>query len=241
VTEPERYFFLHIPKTAGIALNARLRHQFGENAMYPFPADRLLPGTPIEVGYLKERFDAHRSQIRVVTGHFPLCVTDVLGVPFRTFTVLRNPVERILSLLRHHRQRVERFQERPLEEIYDDPFVLHGLIHNYMVKVFSLTADEMKAGAKTMVAYNRDRLARAQENLECRVELIGFQEHFEDFCERLAARFGWEQLGEPSFPNRTAPVDVSDEFQERIARDNEMDIELYGFAQQLVGRPCAPS
>jgi hypothetical protein len=235
VTEPERYFFLHIPKTAGMALYRRLRHHFGADAIYPLPADRDLPGVPGDVGYLEQRFDAHHDEIQVVTGHFPLCVTEVLGVPFRTITLLRDPVERILSLLRHHEQRVDRFREIPLEEIYSDPFVLHGLVHNYMVKVLSLTSAEMTHGARTMVSYNRDRLERAQQNLERRIEVVGLQEDFEEFCGRLAARFGWE-LGEPSFPNRTAPVEVSDEFRKRVAHDNDMDIELYRFAEQLVGR-----
>lgn len=235
MTDPQRYFFLHIPKTAGIALYGRLRNHFGADAIYPLPADRSLVAASGDVAFLKASFDSHRNQLRVVTGHFPLCVTDVLGERFRTFTVLRDPVERTLSLLRHHRQRVERFRDLPLEEIYRDPIVLHGLIHNYMVKLLSLTPDEMPThGARTMVPYDRDRLERAKQNLQLRVEVVGLQEHFEEFCERLAARFGWD-LGEPVFRNRTKPVDVSSEFRERIARDNEMDVELYRFAAQLVG------
>jgi hypothetical protein len=234
VTEAERYFFLHIPKTAGIALYGRLRNHFGADAIYPLPAERSLVGASGDVAFLRRSFDTHHDQIRLVTGHFPLCVTEVLGGSFRTFTLLRDPVERTLSLLRHHRQRVERFRELPLEEIYSDPVVLHGLIHNYMVKLLTLTPDEMPAhGALTMVPYTHDRLERAQQNLQLRVEVVGLQEHFEEFCGRLAARFGWE-LGEPTFPNRTEPVDVGGELRERIAHDNAMDVELYHFAEQLV-------
>ena len=40
----------------------------------------------------------------MVTGHFPLCTTELLGGAFTTFTVLRDPVERTLSYLRHHRK-----------------------------------------------------------------------------------------------------------------------------------------
>ncbi len=52
---------------------------------------------------LLERWKARRDEIRVVTGHFPLCVTELLDADFATFTVLRDPVERTLSYLRHHR------------------------------------------------------------------------------------------------------------------------------------------
>ena len=34
--------------------------------------------------------------------------------------------------------------------------------------------------------------------------------------------------------NRTAPSEVSDAFRTQIARDNELDVELYEFARELV-------
>ena len=54
----------------------------------------------------------------MVTGHFPLCAAEVLGVPFTTFTLLREPVERTLSLLRHRRERRAGAGRASLEEIY---------------------------------------------------------------------------------------------------------------------------
>ena len=68
---------------------------------------------------------------------------------------------------------------------------------------------------------------------------MGFQEQFDDFCANSAVRFGWD-LGEPEIVNASAPVEVSDSFRARIAEDNALDIELYGFAKQLLatrGRP----
>jgi hypothetical protein len=62
---------------------------------------------------------------------------------------------------------------------------------------------------------------------------VGLQEHFEDFCDELTARFGW-RLGAPERVNATAEVEVSDSLRTRIAEDNALDVELYEFAKRLV-------
>jgi hypothetical protein len=59
------------------------------------------------------------------------------------------------------------------------------------------------------------------------------QDRFEEFCDELAARFGWK-LGEPMHANRTVPEQVSASFRARIERDNAMDLELYEYARDLV-------
>jgi hypothetical protein len=65
-----------------------------------------------------------------------------------------------------------------------------------------------------------------------RIDVWGVQESFEDLCDELARRFGWN-LGAPRYANRTTPLAVTDDFRERIARDNALDVELYRYAQGL--------
>jgi Sulfotransferase family len=233
--EPQRFFFVHLQKTAGTALFRRLRIQFGLRAVYPMPEYQGSPETSLGVDELRRRWAEHRDDIRVVTGHFPLCVTELLDAPFTTFTVLREPVERALSFLRHQRQEEPRFHDATLEEIYADPVCREGLIRNHMVRMLSLTVDEMTEGALTPVVVDDARLERAQANLAHRIDVVGVQERFEEFCEELTARFGWD-LGDPQFANRSAPAEVDDELRERIAADNAMDLALYRFAlDEVVG------
>jgi hypothetical protein len=232
--QPHRYFFVHMQKTAGMALRRRLINHFGEVAVYP---TRGVDGTdPVElvlsIDHLRERLAARGDQIRVVTGHFPLCTAELIDGRFTTLTLLREPVERTLSYLRHHRENERADRHRPLEEIYDDPFRFHGLAHNHMTKMLSLTPAEMTAGMLTPVEFNRDHLERAKEAL-AGVDAVGFQEHFEHFCDELAARFGW-RLGEPETVNTSAPVEVPESLRARIAEDNAFDLELYEFAKQLL-------
>ncbi len=233
--EPTRFFFVHLQKTGGTALFRRMRNHFGRQAVYPMPEYQGSPETALGVDLLCARFAAHRDEIRVVTGHFPLCVTELLGVPFTTFTVLRDPVERALSFLRHQRKEEPRFAEASLADIYADPVCRDGLIRNHMVRMLSLTTEEMTEGALTPVIVDEARLERAKANLEERVDVVGWQENFDEFCEELTSRFGWD-LGEPQFANRTSPSEVDDELARRIAKDNEVDAAFYRFSRDLRAR-----
>jgi hypothetical protein len=229
---PQRFFFAHVQKTAGTTLNKRMQRHFGRSAVYP---DRNIDGeivaSVISVEHLLARWRTRSDEIRVVTGHFPLCTTELLGGEFTTLTLLREPVERTLSYLRHHRRMTEEDRDKPLEEIYTDPFRFHGLVHNHMVKMFSLTPSEMTDGVLTQVDFPRNRLEHAKEHLAT-VDVVGVQERFDEFCEELTERFDW-RLGDPVHTNRTDATEASEVFRSRIAKDNAMDAELYDFAKQL--------
>ncbi|HRW36825.1 MAG: hypothetical protein KDB04_13240 [Acidimicrobiales bacterium] len=229
----DRFFFLHLQKTAGTTVLRRLRPAFAdERAVYPAAGDGPVPENVLMVDHLLARWQARGDEVQVVTGHFPLCTTELLGGPWRTFTVLRDPVERTLSYLRHHRALTPADAEVPLEEIYDDPFRFEGLIHNHMVKMLALRPDEMVAGAMTRVTFGPEHLARAVDALEA-IEVIGVQDQLEAFCDALTARFGWA-LGPPQFSNRTRAEPVPESFRRRIAADSALDVELWDHARRLL-------
>lgn len=224
----EKYFFLHLHKTAGTALWNRLQHAFSERELYPAPGDGTKPNETLVVEDMVAVYERRGHEIRVVTGHFPLCSTELLGGGFRTFTVLRDPVERVLSAIRQHRQAHQ--LEADLEKIYEEP-LRQLMVRNHMTKMLSLTVDEMTDGCLTDVEFTDERLARAKAALAT-IDVVGFQDDFDDFCERLAAEFGWD-LGRRRVANRTQPMEVSETFRARIAADNASDIALYEFATTL--------
>ena len=245
---PDRYFFVHVQKTAGTSLIGRLRNHFPERAVYPHPDDGDIVDCVISVDHLVERWRARGHEIRLLTGHFPLCVAEVLDVDFATFTLLRHPLDRTLSYLSHHR-RSAGASSLPLAEVYDDAFRFEGLVHNHMVKMFSLEPDEMTAGALTRVTFTRQRLERAKERL-AGVDVVGLQERFDEFCGVLVGRYGFD-LGDTIRANATRRRDAErpPELCERILDDNALDVELYDFAVALVeerrgddvaGRPATP-
>jgi hypothetical protein len=228
---PDRFFFVHVQKTAGTSLIKRLQRHFDEPEVYPNESDGDIVACVISVEHLLARWRARGHEIRLVSGHFPLCTTELLGGDFTTLTVVREPIERTLSYLRHHRKVTPADRDASLEAIYDDSFRFHGLVHNHMVKMFSLTLEEMTDGALTRVDFTEERLERAKERL-AGINALGLQEHFEEFCADLSRQFG-RSLDTPRRMNITEPCEVSDAFRKRIAEDNAMDVELYRFAQRL--------
>lgn len=233
MTELPRYFFVHIQKAAGTSLHRSLRGLFGPEALYPLPEDARTRDAQIDVELLREVWARERHRLRVLTGHFPLCTGEVLGESFRTFTILREPVARTLSFLRHRKLRHPELADTPMEEIYGNPKVLHSLIHNHMVKMLGITPELMTHGVLTMAGFEDGYLERAKDNLE-RIDVWGLQEDYPTFHRELEATFGWD-LGPELRVNTTETESepVTERFVERILRDNALDVALYDHAVRL--------
>jgi hypothetical protein len=232
----ERFFNVHVQKTAGTSLRLRVQHHFGDRGVYPDASDGMHDvESSLSIPHLRERFGARGDEIRFVTGHFPFCTPELLDAEFTMLTVLRDPVERTLSFLRHRRDDTG----RSLEAIYEDPWEYETSIHNFMVKVLSLTPDEAAAAwVMTHVEFTPDRLERAKQALAS-TGAFGLQERFEEFCEVLERRYGWD-LGPPLRENTTAPMRAPDALRARIAADNAMDVELYEYARELYAERFEP-
>ena len=237
--DDRRFFFVHVQKAAGTSLLRRFRRVFTEEQIYPDDSDghQHTVAPQIMPEQLVARWAVRGDRIRLVTGHLPLCTTELVDVPFTTLTVVREPVERTLSYLRHHRWFHPEDADRPLEEIYEDPFRYHGMIHNHMVKLFGMTVEEMTSGMLTHIEFTPEHLARAKAGLAS-VDVVGLQDDFEGFCRELEDRFGWD-LGKPVRANTTEPADIPASLVERIAADNALDAELYRFAVDLVADRAA--
>jgi Sulfotransferase family len=234
--QPRRFFFVHMQKTGGVSLYMRMQREFGEEAVYPAKSDGDAVGVAPQLmtDVLLERWARRRDQIRVVTGHFPLCTIELLDADFATFTVLRDPVERTLSYLRHHRKTKPPDSELALEEIYEDPGNFRHFIDNHMVKMLSMRPEEMTDGMMSVVDLDDRRLRIARKALEG-MDAFGLQGDLEGFAQRLEGLYGWN-LGPPVHENVTEQSEVPASFRRRIIEDNRLDMELYEHARRLLGR-----
>lgn len=233
-----RFFVAHMQKTAGTTLRDRLRSTFREEQIYPNGSDgpdaRI---SVISVSHLQDRWAARGDEIRLLTGHFPVRTIELLpgDVPFVTITVLRDPVERTLSFLRHQGARRQRgaTEDTPLVEIYEDPFRFEAMIQNHMTRMLSLAPDEMGPGDGVLAAvpYTPERLALAKEAL-AGLPVFGLQHRLDELCEELGRRYGLE-TGAPLRSNTTEPGDVEQSLLDRIVEDNALDVELYDYACRL--------
>jgi hypothetical protein len=234
--EGTRLFVAHMQKTAGTSLRDRLRATFAESEIYPNATDGPDARVAvISIGHLRARWAARGADIRLLTGHFPVRTVELLDSPFVTVTVLRHPVDRTLSFLRHQAARRQRgaTEDTPLAEIYEDPFRFEAMIQNHMVRMLSLSPEEMVPGdgVLTSVPYTRARLDQAKDALAA-LDLFGLQEHFDEFCGELGDRFGLD-VGAPLRSNTTEAANEPTGLEDRIMEDNALDMELYEHACKL--------
>jgi hypothetical protein len=239
---PRRFFYVHVQKAAGTEIRERLKAHFAPEAMYPDRSDGDLAtvAPQVSVAQLLARWAVRRDQIEIITGHFPYATPALLDADFVTLSVLREPVERVLSHLRHHRKLTPGADDLSLEALYDE-VLTPEFFHNHMVKMFSLTADEVAESAALdrwavlkVIDLTPQRVADAKANVE-QLDVLGLQDRLEEFCAELTARFGWD-LGAPLHANRTSPEDAPAALRRRIAADNALDAELWEHARAVYAR-----
>lgn len=232
-----RYFFVHCQKTAGTSLMSQLQVILGPENICPSESTKKADGpmSILSLNSLKRYLEIGGPDIRLVSGHFPYCTRDLIGPSWQTFTILRDPVERTLSFLRHVRKMTPELKTASLEEIYEDPIRFHGLIHNHMVKMFSLPLSPDLDTVMAHIEFNEDHLTTARQNLR-QVDVIGLQEDYGSFCVRLKGRFGWDI--DPNIRQNTTRTSetINPEFLRRIMQDNHLDIRFYKYAQKLIAQ-----
>ncbi|MDH3705099.1 MAG: sulfotransferase family 2 domain-containing protein [Acidimicrobiia bacterium] len=231
MTDTQRFLFIHVMKTAGATFRQHLRHTFDPAERYPNPELETVPAVEFNllVDYVSGLPAERRQAIRSYAGHFPYLLAARLPQPVRTYTILRDPVDRVLSYLK---QRRGELGASSLDEVYDDEFTRQTLLDNHQVKVFSLTEDDRPESIMDIVRLDDDRLQAACANLD-RIDVVGVTERYPEFCAQIERQFGWT-LGPVPDRRVAEPVDVSDSLRARIAVDNTLDLELHRYATSLV-------
>ncbi len=229
--EDGRVFFMHIMKTAGTTLARQFELVFDPHDVYPSaPRGQGYAAQYWQIGSLKDVPEEQMERLKLVHGHFPLIVADLIR-PQHTITLLRHPVERVVSHLRHHRRHRPEMREKPFEEIYEDPWLQPCYFTNYQVKQFAFRWEDDPKGHLDVIPIDEDRYRLALANLD-RVDMVGFTDRYDEFIGLLDRRFGWS-LPEVK-PMQVAPyrATVPDSLLARIEADNSADIEFYEAARR---------
>lgn len=233
------FLFLHVMKTGGTSLLWNLAANFPPPQMEPEMAfgkgGSERPPTYGRVDLLMDMAPERRRELRLVAGHFPYAVVDLVQ-PDVVFTILRHPVQRTVSLLKQLKRYQPATSDRSLEELYEDPYASALLIRDYQSKLFALQMGEpgVPDNFAHMADYPMDaeRLERAKANLE-QVDVIGLHERYDEFLATLSDRFGWRFERHIRARRATEPWEPSRALLRRIEEDNEADMAFYEHARSL--------
>lgn len=246
--------FQHISKTAGSTL--------GEILVRNFPPDqrlRLAPGPTVSVLGTWPTSDVASAvaayeiddlaRVRLVYGHVGFGVHTVLPRPARYFTLLRDPVERLVSGFYYSlpRHQAETGEPVTLEEyVFRKRHYDLGL-NNLQTRVLSGLPDLDPAGGVTTEnsrPITEADFALANRNLERHYSLVGITEQFDEFLVVLAALMDrplrdvvYRRLNVTS--SRPPLDEIPPSVVAEIERHNTYDRRLYGLACQMFASQVA--
>jgi hypothetical protein len=215
----EALIFLHIPKSAGTTLNRLIEWEYPIRQMYSVD--------PVFFRWSRARLwrlpQQRLQRFRVFKGHMPFGLHEVLPQPATYITVMRGPVERVLSayfFMKNYVLHPNYWKFRRERWTLED-FVRRSPRENVQTK--------MIAGADYDAPCTAETLAKAKENLRY-FTVLGLTERFEESLALMKLRFGWRLESYSSFNvTRTRPKkpDLPQSTLNLIAERNRFDIELY--------------
>lgn len=246
--------YLHIPKTGGTTLrkfqlynNYHTKHRFKaeifagktrlNDGIFYYPVGFYNKDQNLAVPRPMRRALA-RKDIRAVTGHFCFGVHRYLAGPSTYITLVRNPVDRIVSLYYHIRRWASPdpglhakiiSQGTSLDEFVTN-FSLRELFNDQTRRI---SGCEPQEGRQSKLALNK-----ARDNLRQHFSVVGVTERFNETLILLKRIFGWtEDLRYyPKHVTRGRPTsgDLPPSSVAAIMERNESDLELHRFALELL-------
>lgn len=218
--------FVHVMKTGGTSLVKTARERLGPNRCWP-PEHADGAGLYSDPEALRCLDPREREKIRFFSGHLPYVAVHLSGADI-SMTVLRDPVDRAISLLRQ-RQRIEPdLAEASLDEIFDDIWKRGMLIWEYQVRQFAKGLDDDPLHVRGLVIDDR-AMARAQEHLS-QVTVLGLHDRYDEFERTVAEVMGWPHEPFPRLRVSQPGPPASEELRARIAEENPADMEFYRWA-----------
>ena len=183
--------------------------------------------------------EEQRKKIKVLMGHFGYGWHKFLPQPSTYITILRDPIDRVISHYYFIRKnpddpRNEEVQEMSLEDFVSSGFSLD--IDNGQTRIMSGVdngPDEMFIGFGHC---STDILEIAKKNMREHFSFVGFTERFNESMILLERILGWNipfYVKRKVNRDRLPKQDIPKSTLKCIEKYNELDIELYRFAKEI--------
>lgn len=223
--------FAHMPKAAGISLNVVMRKQY--------PSDSVLEIDPhvhrkIRYGNLMNMPLRQTLQLKAVSGHELFEIHEWIPNPFIYITVLRDPVERVLSFYSY-------ILSSPTHHMHNEMVSTNMSLDDFLSwqrsagEVMNLQCKLLSSKYPYRESHMPTVFAKAKNNLETYF-LVGLTEQLGEALDLFTKVFHWNNVTierENVTPNRIHRKDVSPSVIQKIEQANEYDMELYEIGKRL--------
>lgn len=249
MNEPINYhFFLHIPKTAGTSIRELLDARFDPERSIPTIADmrEKWGGVYPSIPQLLDLPEQTWRTAQLLRGHYYLQVADRFPRRPVCLTMLREPVARSISTVRHILRNAPRYDGRSLGDLVSDREFMLKNVANMQTKLLGVRFDlsdraQWPRDANGKISLDQAHLEAARQALE-RFEFVGLQERFDESVRLLFDLFGWPmqaQLPRSNVGDDDFLQEVDNQCLQEVAQYNQLDQELYRFAGELFQRRIA--
>lgn len=228
--------FLHIPKAAGTTLHRILERQYPSDATFS-----IGPNAHASIREFKKLPKSQRMAIELFRGHMPFGLHTYLPQESSYFTLLRDPVERVLSYYHfiqrtpdHYLYHLVGEQKMSLKDLLttNEPIMMNDA----QVRLISGVWADVGYGEVTEAV-----LAAAIHKLRRAFTVVGLAEQFDATLLLLQQTYGWENVfyrRENVGYNRPTHEQYDPETLALVRHYNQHDMALYAeakalFAQQL--------
>jgi len=220
--------FLHIPKTAGMSINWIIDQLYTPESV--FLLDWTKSFTDAINGYY-ELPTGQKKQIRIIRGHMVFALRHLLPSNAQYFTLLRDPVERMISHYTfikrtphnylYHKVTSKKLSLKDYIETIEDKDLDNGQIR-YLADQADIPYGECSS----------EMLDSAKSNLKL-MRVLGITEYFDESILLLKKAFSWRipfYVKTNVSSNRPRQTDLTTETIEAIKKRNLLDIALYEYA-----------
>jgi len=199
------YIFQHIPRTGGITLLSIVREVYDNN-------DIIIDIDGNNLCYKMHDLFYLQKSPKAIFGHLPFGIHKLLDGEFSYITVMRDPVERIKSVINHLNE----------SNILNVEEYLKNYSQNDMTKAFVY---------KPHTKNEEDHLEEAKDNIK-KYYTIGFTSNFKTFVKSLGKKLGWTPFYYINKNESRPLVDFTKNDIKEIKEKNQLDIKLYEWAKK---------
>jgi hypothetical protein len=219
------FIFLHVPKTAGTTLRAIIERQYLDREIY-----KVYDGSPEHHSTkdLKALDEEEKEKLIAYCGHVAFGVHESIGGNLKYYTLLRDPVERVISFYHHTMTLSPRWRDRRVSLLKFIQEAKHIEIDNLQTRLLS--------GIPKPFGRCQDGMVwTAIDNIERHFDVVGLSEWFDESLVLMQSALGWEKpfyVKENIGRGRPAAAYYSHLELEAIRDHNRLDSFLYSYVKR---------